>query len=159
MTQRVAVVRPYPKVGEIFELTLDGDAPENQPLEMLPRSCYHLGQWEHHGSVVKGKHTRRFKIVELDYCRNFKKVLQKLAAHGKVPEGQWLQAFKHRHPRLELGEEVSIADASWADWTGPTYFPFLDSGFPFNDRGPFVLLCKINNGNVAGRRWLVEVNE
>lgn len=53
----------YPADGEIFELTLDGDAPENQPLEMVSRFGYAPVGWRHNGPKVSGKQTRRFKLV------------------------------------------------------------------------------------------------
>lgn len=56
--------RPYPKIGEPFELELDGDYKDNQPLEMV-RSAYGDSRgWAHNGPLVTGRATRSFKLVE-----------------------------------------------------------------------------------------------
>ena len=52
--------------GEVFEMTLNGDAPENQPLEMVRRDGY-TGRWTHNGPKVSGRQTRRFKLDVIGY--------------------------------------------------------------------------------------------
>ncbi len=64
MNARKVDLPPYPEVGEIFELTLDGA--ENQPLDMVARDGY-TGEWKHQGPAVTGKQTRRFQFVQVGY--------------------------------------------------------------------------------------------
>ena len=116
----------YPATGEIFELTLDGDDSENQPLEMVRRDGY-SGNWKHKGLVVKGRQTKRFKLVQVGYCRNLDEVRQKLAAHGEIPEGQWREAFKASYPNHDGLGPVGIADPSWVNPNDNAYFPCVDS--------------------------------
>lgn len=103
----------YPADGEIFELTLDGDAAENQPLEMLRRFGYNPTGWHYNGPKVAGKQTRRFKLVGVGYCRNLCEVTEKLKAHDETVEGQWILAFKVRYPQPDGQGPVGAADPSW----------------------------------------------
>lgn len=124
-----AQVPVYPKEGEIFKLTLDGDAPENQPLEMLRRYGTDSSDWKHNGEKVSGKQTRRFKLVRVGYCRNLDEVRKKLKGHGNIPEGQWVMAFRVAYPRSDgQGPHIGVADASWVDPDGSAYFPYVYSG-------------------------------
>jgi hypothetical protein len=127
----------YPATDEIFELTLDGDAAENQPLEMVRRDGYNPKGWQHRGPVVKGRHTKRFKLVEIGYCRNFDEVRRKLAIHGEIPEGQWREAFRARYGKPDGKGPIGIADALWVIPYSSAYFPYVgldgDSNFRWTD--------------------------
>lgn len=141
----------YPAVGEVFDLTLDGDAPEHQPLEMVRRDGY-TGKWEHRGPVVKGKQARRFKLVQIGYCPSFDEVRRKLATeHGKIPEGQWREAFKAAYPKADGNGPVGVADSSWVNPNGNANFPYVNtdgnSNFNWTD----------DDFN-ENWRWLVEVS-
>ena len=114
----------YPAVGEVFELMLDGDA--HSPLEMVQRDGY-SGNWKHKGPVVKGRHTRRFKLVQVGYCRNLDEVRQKLVAHGEIPEGQWREAFKAAYPNPDGKGPIGFADPSWLDSHDVASFPYVYS--------------------------------
>ena len=120
---------PAPKLphyadGVVFEMTLDGDASENHPLEMVRKDGY-TGAWKHNGSKVKGRQTRRFKWVAVGYQSNLEALCAALAPHGKIPEGQWREAVKQmfepdrEHPR-------GIADPSWEYPDGRVLFPYVD---------------------------------
>lgn len=143
---------PHHPDGEVFELTLDGDAPDNQPLEMVRRDGYdHPELWRHSGPTVKGAQTRKFKWVSIGYCETFDEVKRKLAKHGKIPKGQWREAVKEKfqpdgvHPR-------GSADASWVDPEGLANFPCVitDGSSDFRWTG---------RGFGGGWRWLVGVVE
>src|SRR5438093_900459 len=113
----------YPENVE-FELTLDGDAPENQPLEMVRR---HPGIWTHKGATVKGIQTRRFKWVSAGHCRNLDEVRTKLKEYGKIPEGQWREAIKFTFFWPDGKHHRAVADASW--WfrlSRHPYFLYVD---------------------------------
>ena len=107
--------------GVAFSLTLDGDAVENQPLEMVQSDRY-AGTWQHNGPTVKGRQTRTFKWVSVGYCDNFQELVAKLKKHGDIQEGQWREAVKAtfepdgEHPR-------GIADPSWVGPRGRAHFP------------------------------------
>ncbi len=121
----------YPVIGEIFELTLDGTATKNQPLEMVHADGFNVQNWNHKGPVVRQRETRRFKLVEVGYCKNLDEVMSKLAVHGRIPPGQWREAFKvrYRYSRRPVG----IADASWVDPMNRAEFPciYAEGGLGF----------------------------
>lgn len=147
----VSVSGVHPPVSEIFELTLDGDLPENQPLEMVRRDGY-SGTWKHNGPVVKGVQTRRFKIVQIGYCRTFDEVQTKLIQHGKIPEGQWRQAYKTAYPKPDGNGPIGIADSSWVLPNGRACFPYvLTDGY--SD------FCWTDHAFNDFWRWLVEVSK
>lgn len=118
----------YPAVGEAFELTLDGDALENQPLEMVRRDGY-IGNWTHRGPLVNGAETRRFKLVSVGYCANWNELTQrKLAKHGEISPGQWREAFKKKYPTPDDNGLIGFPDASWAGPGGGARFPCVHAG-------------------------------
>lgn len=139
-------VPAYPAVGEVFELTLDGDAPENQPLQIV-KDCGYAGKWRHNGRTVKGKQTRRFKFAQAGYQPNLDGVKATLPASGSV-EGQWIKAFKAVYSRPDGNGPIGIADASWVSPGGGARFPFVDTGGG--------LLFGWAGHDLGGRwRWLV----
>lgn len=120
--------RIIPALNQPFELTLDGDAPENQPLEMVRLDGYDPQNWKYQGTPVKGKQTRRFKLVSVGPCTNFTEVQEKLKPHGEIPEGQWGNAFKKKFPKMDGNGPIGVADLSWVDPHGCAYFPFVLAG-------------------------------
>ncbi len=137
-------------LNKVFELTLDGDAPENDPLQMVRAyGCSDPEKWKHTGMKVIGRETRRFKLVEIGYKPNFESVKKALARHGSIPEGQWREALKKRFLGAP-GRLVGVADVSWFDPFGYPYFPCVNddgaSAFGWIDRGFFEYWL-----------WLVEV--
>ena len=115
--------RNWPVVGEVFELTLDFDAPENDPVQMVRADGYSNSEkWKHAGTKPAGVQTRRFKLVEIGYQPSFDEVKAALAKHGPTPEGQWRNALKEKFPSPP-GRPVGIADASWVAPDGNAYFP------------------------------------
>lgn len=144
-------VRNYPADDVEFELTLDGDAPENDPLEMVRRVCNPKG-WEFNGRKVSGVQTRAFKLVRVGACRNLDEVRQKLAQYGDIPEGQWRQAFKVAYPRPDGNGPVGIADSSWVDPNGGVFFPCVSS-----DGGSDFYWADFDHG--VGWRWLVPASK
>lgn len=143
-------VPAYPAVGEVFELTFDGDAPENQPLEIVRYFGYNSEGWKHKGLRVGGKQTCRFKLVQVGYCPNLEVVQERLKAHGKNPGGQWMKAFKVAYPQPDGNGPVGVADSSWAHPNGDALFPIVltDGDLYFVWAGIF---------QAASWRWLVAV--
>ena len=139
----------YPD-GEVFEMTLNGDAPENQPLEMVRRDGY-TGDWKHSGPKVKGIETRRFKWVAVGYQPNLEAVRVVLASHGKIPEGQWREAVKQMfEPDGEYPR--GVADPSWRG-------PSSDADFPCVGRGGVSDFGWAGSGRSGDWRWLVGVSK
>lgn len=113
----------YPADNEIFELTLDGDAVENDPIEMVRRDGHREPKkWKHIGRRVTGTETRRFKLVWVGYCQNFTELKRKLTTHGRIPEGQWREALRAAYA-LKGTYLVGMADASWMNSAGDARFP------------------------------------
>ena len=139
-------VPAYPAVGEVFELTLDGDAPENQPLQIV-KDCGYTGNGRHNGRTVKGKQTRRFKLAQAGYQSNLDGVKAALPASGSV-EGQWIKAFKAAYPQPDGNGPIGIADASWVSPLSGTSFSvvYSDGGLDFRWTGDV---------HDANWRWLV----
>ncbi|MFZ0296703.1 MAG: hypothetical protein WAL52_24030 [Candidatus Sulfotelmatobacter sp.] len=125
MTAEAETDRAYPRVGEVFELALDGAAPENQPLEMVESFGYNPAGWSHNGPTVSGQKTRRFKLVQVGYCSNMEKVKVKVGTEGAFPEGQWINAFKAAFPEPDGQGPVGIPDASWIDSGGRANYPYI----------------------------------
>jgi len=141
----------YPMIAAVFELTLDGDDSKNQPLAMVRRDGY-SGNWKHKGPVVKGQHTRRFKLVQVGYCRNLDEVRQKLVAHGEIPEGQWREAFKAAYPNPDGKGPIGFADPSWLDSHDVASFPCV-----FSLGGSIFVWA--DDGQHERWRWLVAVGK
>ena len=123
----------WPAVGEVFKLTLDGNAPENQPLAMLKSDGYDSPErWKHSGKKVGGIETKLFKLVSVGYQPNFESVLRELRKHGRIPGGQWREALKRKF-LLPPGRFVGVADSSWVSPHGDAHFPCVradgSSGF------------------------------
>lgn len=118
---------PYPPVGEVFELTLDGDDPANDPIEMVRQDGHGESQkWEFRGRRVVGVQIRHFKLVQIGYQPNFEAVLRELGMHGTIPEGQWREAFKVNYETDGKGP-VGIADSFWVDPDGDANFPYVST--------------------------------
>jgi len=147
----------FPALGEIFELTLDGSAPENDPIDMARRSGeVGFEKWQHKGRRVNGIQTRRFKLVSIGCCDHFSTVVAMLKEHGKIPECQWREALIAKFQDADGGGTVGIADDSLRDQYSDFFFPCIRANYgpicaPFFDwtEGGF------NNH----WRWLVEVDE
>lgn len=150
--QVVPTVSAYPADGEIFELTLNGDVPENDPIEMVRRDCYDPAGWKYIGKKVTGKQVRRFKLVRVGRCRNLNEVREKLVAHGSIPEGQWREAFKTAYPEPDENSPVGFADPSWVDPDGNANFPYIYGGGNSDFRWA-------DNDFNEDRRWLVGVSK
>ena len=143
----------YPADVVEFELTLDFDAPENQPLEMVRLDGYNPEGWKFTGKKLSGIQIRRFKLVRVGHCLNLDEVRLKLAQYGReVPEGQWRQAFKAAYPNPDGNGPIGFADPSWVSPLGRASFPFVDSvgGSGFSWAG-----C----GRGGRWRWLVPASK
>lgn len=145
----------YPGVGDVFELTLDGDAAENQPMVMLKRDSPGFETCRHNGSVVHGRQTRRFKLVQIGFCEHdsWGEVLRRISTYGKIPEGQWREAFMAKFPISDRLGAIGVADTSWVDSVAKDH----DRFFPY---------IRMNGGSCFGPthysfkeewRWLVEI--
>lgn len=140
--------RAYPRDGEVFELTLRGDAPENHPLVMV--ECTEGGPtgWRHNGPMVTGQLTRRFKLVRVGGdCPNFQAVQEGLEAYGQH-EGQWIMAFRADFSQPDGRGPIGVADASWMSPYGNAHFPYVRTDGRLNFR-------KAHERQSARWRWLV----
>ncbi len=117
---------PVPADNVKFELALDGN--EIDPIEMPKNDGYVITRnWKFIGNRIFAVGTRPFKLVGVGYCRDFDEVLSKLRKHGKIPGGQWREAFRKRFRRpTSQVDFIGIADASWVDTRNCRRFPYLD---------------------------------
>ena len=111
----------YPKIGVIFELTLDGDAPENQPMTMFESNGYITKGWWHNGVVVAGKQTHIFKLFQ--WKGDWDKIGDKIGDNN--PPGQWRNAFLSTFPEPDDKCPIGVHDASWHSLHGRS-FPGID---------------------------------
>lgn len=122
-TPAASPVIRIPDVGEVFELTLNGDSTD--PIGMLKSDGINPKGWKHDGPKVTGPQTRRFKLVQVGYQKNLDAVREALASHGNIPEGQWREAFKAVYPTPDGKGPIGIADPSWVDQDGRRFFPYV----------------------------------
>lgn len=142
----------YPELGVTFTLTLDGDASQNEPLEMVRRDGL-VGGWSHSGPVVSGLQTKSFMLMRFDFSHNLVELLRQLSEPGGIPPGQWRQAFKAAYPKYDRKGPIGVPDASWFNPKGNAHFPIVGGhGYtPF-----FPAKHRFARG---GWRWLVMIDE
>ena len=103
--------------------------------------------------LTLGRHTKRFKLVEIGNCWNFNEVLRRLATYvgTQIPEGQWLEAYNTRYGYVDPWDRwrpVAIADPSWESPTGGKGFPCVGCK---NNR---IYICSVS-GFHGDCRWLM----
>lgn len=140
----------YPKLGSVFELTIDG---EIDPLEMLVSGEFDPSEWRFIGAFLAGKQTCRFKLVDVGRSDNISEVREKLTKHGSIPEGQWREAFKAAYPEPDGRGPIGIADISWVPPIGKATFPYINADGYCSFRWPVGYLLPEH------WRWLVKVRE
>ncbi len=142
-----------PADGVEFQLTLK-NIPD--PMQMVRRggngSGYNPTSWQYNGSPPTPR-TGRFKLVRVGDCLNLYEVMEKLKRHGKLPEGQWREAFTEVYPLNDGNGPIGFADPKWVGINAVANFPVCDgagrewrSRFGWAGRGRYRLW-----------RWLVEV--
>lgn len=146
-----------PKIGEVFELTLNADEVNLIEIVCVGRGYSPKG-WKHKGKRLKGIHTRHFKLEELtgDLC-DANVIREELATRGSLPEGVWIAAFNsaYPHPPAQGKVSIAVADPSWKAPSSDRCFPALSSRTdPWTFRfEPF------NRTRLNRWLWLVGVNE
>lgn len=114
----------YPKVGEVFELTLDSERPDVQPLAMLKSSGYPPAGWKYKGKTMAGILTRRFQLVSVGLASNWRDLSDKLLVYGESPAGMWIKAFMDAYPNPDGHGRIGILDDAWQD---PKYYACFPS--------------------------------
>ena len=115
-------VLAVPQDGEIFELTLDGDATD--PIGMVRGDGYNdADKWKFNGPKATGTQTRRFKIMSVGCQTNAEAVNTALAEHGTPALGQWREAFKKKYARPDGKGPIGFTGSEWV-------YPRRLRGFP-----------------------------
>lgn len=114
-----------PEIGEVFELSIDGNVLWSDPLKMLYYDGYDEKKWGFCGNYIQGVQTRRFKLFPAERCSNLDQVIKILRQHGKIPEGQWRVPFAEKYSMRNPKEMFGISDPSWIDEYGDAHFPCL----------------------------------
>ena len=154
LRKSVSGFSPRPAVGEVFELTIDGDAPWNDPMALVRGDGYDEKCWEFHGRMIEGNQTRKFRLETAEGCSSLNQVLEILQRKGgKISEGQWRVSFAEKYNLLGVNERVGFPDPSWLDEYREAVFPCLVSS-----RSLFHHADDIRRGG-EGWLWLVEVPE
>jgi hypothetical protein len=143
-----ATPRSIPELGEVFELTLNGD--DVDPGEMVRNDRY-PGSWDFLGPRVVGLQTRRFRLVNVGRCANLNEVREKA---GKLAEGQWREAFRQRYPNPDGREPIGFGGSLWSNNIGGCRIPLLTN---YGDEW----ISRFGSASTAlhreSWRWLVEV--
>ena len=120
-------VLAVPQDGEIFELTLDGDATD--PIGMVRGDGYNdADKWKFNGPKATGTQTRRFKIMSVGYQTNAEAVNTALAEHGTPALGQWREAFKKKYARPDGKGPIGFTGSEWVGPDRRRYFPCVSAG-------------------------------
>ena len=62
-------ILPFPKEGEEFELTLDGDTPD--PFQMVRSEGFDPTEWKFNGPKIEGRQTKKFKLLRAGVQPNY----------------------------------------------------------------------------------------
>jgi len=124
MTQTAQVRRPFPEVGEIFELTA---GEEITGFKMIENWGHSPEGWASVGATVPDGMTKRFKLVADGYQHNFDDVARAL----KDDIGCWLEIFRETFDTSGEHPPVGVLDISWGSPSDPRFPVVLPFGFPF----------------------------
>jgi len=109
--------QPYPDLGQIFSLTLNGDATRISPVGFIetlygrPSIGSVLDNWKVDGKqIAGGVQTRQFKLVSVGAVPNRPELITKLQTEGRIPAGQWIMAFMETFPVHDCKGHVGVAD-------------------------------------------------
>lgn len=141
----------YPAIGEVFQLTLCGDEPENDPLQMVRDAGYNSKGWLHTGIRCGGRQRRRFMLVGPGKELWFDEIKIFLGANYAIPNGQWLRAFKDKYPQHDGNSPVAVADAAWVN-------PLTEKFFPVIGSDGVIRFASVEDSRGFECRWLVEVS-
>ncbi|MFA6537158.1 MAG: hypothetical protein WCT18_02030 [Patescibacteria group bacterium] len=159
--QRETYSVPVIYSGEIFELTLYNGLADNPGLVF--RDYDHGGVHTRFGgkqinACEIGQH--QFQLVEVGDQENMEAVVKELEQFGKIPCGQWIEAFRFRFPLSDGLGNIGVADPSWITtvWAGDaTSYPML-TNYSGQDK-PWKPTWFWKHEKVSkGFRWLVQVD-
>lgn len=154
-----SAARVLPGPSESFELTLDADNPQNQPLALILscRSVVPVGHYKYEGPVIKGVMTRSFRFVEVEGSNTVQGLREAISVYGRIPEMQWCGALKGHFPKGV--RSLSIADFSVTNPLGDSEFPTFSLPEPkwFFPGGLNFSWSNWALGTNTGWKWLVEV--
>ena len=99
MADAAATTTSYPEVGVEFTLTLDGSHPDSRPLAMVRAGDY-TGDWQHNGPTVQGMVTKRFKLVQVGYCRDLAEVKRQVRQARLHARGAMARSLQGQIPHV-----------------------------------------------------------
>jgi hypothetical protein len=141
-----------PNVGEAFQMTLNGEDPTNNPIAMI-RSDGYYDQWSYIGQKITGVVTAHFKLIS---AKNVwvVEIIEEIKQHGKIPSGQWRQAFTKQFPEWRSAYKyIGFPDCSWKNDENDTkLFPYLGK------HGGSGLARSISSAD-SDWLWLVEISK
>ena len=134
--KRLAMIiakNPLPKEGEIFQLVLKRkDTGDNA---FPDKMCGYFDTKKRALTAREGM----FKLVRVKTCETQEGLREKLEKHGRIPEGQWLLAFKRKYAVHDGGDKmvgrIAIADFSFKSksFEGAMGFPILVNAYSHQD--------------------------
>lgn len=141
-----------PNVGEEFQMTLDGDDPTNDPIAII-RSDGYYDRWSYIGQKITGIATSCFKLISSEKVW-VDDILKDIKRQGKIPCGQWRQAFTKQFPEWRNAyKNIGFPDCSWKNnENGAKLFPYLGK---HGDSG----LGRLVSSADSDWLWLVEITK
>jgi len=78
----------YPKIGEVFELTLTKkQLDEFYMAKNFSRSGHYTYYGRRLDSKLRAGQTAKFKLAQVNFCDNLHEVKEKLKKYGEIPVG------------------------------------------------------------------------
>lgn len=141
--------RPFPAVGEVFELTANEQI---TGLDLLENFGYNHECWGSTAETILAGTTRRFKLVPVGYFSHLTDVLNACKGQGgKNTNGCWLKVFNEAFG-AHSQNSVGVPDISWVNSYGLVHFPAVTP----NGRRDLFFLGDLGR-RFSVRLWLVEV--
>jgi hypothetical protein len=122
------LIRPYPKIGEIFELSMPSPP---LGLEMVRDvGIEDWERWRYASAEVTEPQVGLFKLIQVGACWSFAEVQNRMHSRGVIiPAGQWCPAFGAAFAHCGERRMAGIAAYSfWSAWNGMYYFPCIGRG-------------------------------
>jgi hypothetical protein len=123
----------YPKVGEVFELTI----PVISPYMMLRwagvtrEDARRAENFRFLGDKMTVPIRGHFRIVQVGYQPNVSHLSAALDEKGYRPNGQIMKGFHDRYPVTDGEGPIGVLDSAWVHMLRGPCFPYIDKrGIP-----------------------------
>ena len=141
--------------GEVFSLAIGEQFPFFDPLALIHKCGHSLsGGGQCCGRTLIGPQSGEFKLVQVDSCASWSELIGKISKLGRLPESQWLEAYRLTYQSSDNCKHVSLPEILMKDPQGHEYYPNLVGK-------EYMEFCPLIPGrSVSGPlyRWLVRAD-